>query len=238
MPVVSVIDTPFDYPPGPKWVPYTAGKVYSAQLRDDDNFDFEVRGTDRYQSAVYSDPINVMRSEVIGPFFEANTSIRFGYRLMLAPGPASTNAWLVCGQLHAGDDVVGASPVMSLNILGDGMGSEIAWVNLNRRLIGESQIRYDRIGSFPFVRGVSYDIDLGFIDRRGGPNGRAWLNANGRSAANFYGATGYSGQTTKCYPKFGIYAGGRLLDSAAQPDPNQVIRASYYKPLFVAGGPA
>lgn len=235
MPVVSVITAPFDYPPGPRWVPYTAGKVYSAQMRDADNFDFQVRGTDRYLSAAYSDPATVMRSEVIGPFFDQDTLVTFSYRLTVAPGPPTTNAWLILGQLHSGDDVAGASPCLSLNVLGDGKGGEIAWVNLNRRLVDETAFRYINIGSFPFARGTPYDIEMIFRDSRGGPNGRAWLGANGQSIASYAGATGYSGQTTKCYPKFGIYAGGKGADSRAQPDPNQVISASYYKPLFVAG---
>lgn len=238
MPVVSVITAPFDYPPGPRWVPYTAGKVYSAQMRDADNFDFQVRGMDRYQSAAYSDPTTVMRSEVIGPFFDQDTLVTFSYRLTVAPGPATTNAWLVLGQLHAGDDLAGASPVLSLNVLGDGKGGEVAWVDLNRRPAGETLIRYDRIGSFPFKRGVPYEIEMGFIDRRGGSNGAAWLRVDGKLICNFTGPTGYIGQTTKCYPKFGIYAGGKGLDSHAQPDPNQVISASYYKPLFVVGSKA
>lgn len=233
MSVVAVIKDAFDYPPGPRWVPYSANKVYSIQQRDTDNFDFQVRGDDRYLSPAYSDPAYVMRSEVIGPFFSPNTPVTFNYRLTVAPGVVSTNAWMIFGQLHSGDDVLGASPVISLNVLPDGNGGETAWINLNHRSAGQTAFQYDRIGSFPFKRGVAYDVSIMFVDARGGPYGRALVYVNGIRITDYTGVTGYNGQITKCYPKFGIYAGGKGPNALAMPDPNQQIIASYYKPIFL-----
>lgn len=228
---IAVLSAPFDYPPGPRYTPLTAGKVYSLQQDGDDTFNFQTRGNDRYASPLYSDPPNVIRSEVYGPSFPAGKAVTFDYTLTVMPGPISTLAWLIFGQLHSGNDVLGASPPLSINVLPDGKGGEIAWVNLNHRSQKDAAFHYDRIGSFPFKRGVAYHIVKRFVDARGLPTGLARVTVNDAVIADYAGVTGYFGQIADSYVKLGIYGGGKGSNVNAAPDPVQII-ASYLKPLW------
>lgn len=200
---------------GQKWGAQSVSADHSLRVSGD-AYRFELRTEDK---AVFGGA-NSQRSELCLPrYLPFGKTMEARFAFSVEPGPVSKRQWLIPFQIH-GDDGIGASPNLALDIQPDGRGGEVIRINACSSPGGAFVYRY--LAKVPFVRGQTYSVLIRYRDGRGvgdvrdvnvrpkGP-GLIYVEIDGVAVVDLPEiATGFAQARATpegyAYPKFGIYA--------------------------------
>lgn len=155
------------------------------------------------------DTVNMVRAELYGPPITFGTPAYFDFDFFVgpqSPTEVTTLTWFIIFQIHASNNVSGASPPISFDILPDGEGGEKLQIDWNYNS-GDGNV-FDNLGSIPLVRNVWHHAHIAYIDGNGTATGAVNILIDEEVVCDETDiVTGYISATSGSYPKFGIYAG-------------------------------
>lgn len=209
---------------GINWAAQTANLTDSL-LWDEDDGEFTFRVRNGENNGSIPDPSYVMRSEWASDVaMSTGANSTFSFSVMVEPGQEpTTNNWFIIGQIRLAN---ADAPLLSFNVLPDGIGGEQLKVELSSQ---------ETIGSVPFVlgimafgRNVYYDCEVIYRNDDGGDNGYIRVTINGSVMIDETRITGYAiAGGGISYPKFGIFTGGSDASPTDTPIAGQDITVHY-----------
>lgn len=194
---------------GRAWTAQNANKLDSLVA---DTIDGSERSVFRVRSAENDadfDTPNKVRSELVSSIrIPKNVRVRGNYNVKLEGSTTASLEWLTIGQFHADDRVIGSPPFQwGVKSYPDGLEY---WVfNVCYKRSADVALQYVTIKGPRFVRGVTHNVDVTFMDGYGVQSGYAAVSIDYAQAMTpYFGPMGfYAAAPNTTYMKVGQYGG-------------------------------